>query len=86
MLNGGHAHGHGVGAYTHEICWPTDICVNPASSCGGHTSESSSESYNENFNIRAAFLHVVGDIIQSIGVVVAAIIIFINVRMFIKLY
>lgn len=75
ILNGGHAHGHGVGAYTHEICWPTDIC---ASLCGGNTSESSSESYDENFNIRAAVLHVVGDIIQGIGVVVAAIIIFIN--------
>jgi zinc transporter 2 len=32
----------------------------------------------ENINVRAAFIHVLGDLIQSIGVLIAAIIIFVK--------
>lgn len=35
---------------------------------------------NENINVQAAFLHVLGDFLQSIGVIVAAVIIKIYVR------
>lgn len=34
---------------------------------------------NDNINIRAAVIHVIGDFIQSVGVLIAAIIIYINV-------
>lgn len=33
-----------------------------------------------NINVRAAYIHVIGDFIQSFGVLIAAIIIFFNVR------
>lgn len=36
----------------------------------------------QNINVRAAFIHVIGDIIQSFGVLVAAVIIKIKVRFF----
>jgi zinc transporter 2 len=38
---------------------------------GGHAGHN-----HENMNIRAAFVHILGDIVQSIGVIIAAIIIF----------
>lgn len=40
-----------------------------------------SECKSENINVQAAFLHVLGDFLQSIGVIVAAIIIKIYVRL-----
>ncbi len=36
---------------------------------------------SENINVRAAFVHVIGDLIQSIGVVIAGYIIWIRVSM-----
>ena len=38
-----------------------------------------SHSQKENINVRAAFIHVIGDLVQSIGVFVAALIIYIRV-------
>ena len=35
---------------------------------------------NQNINVRAAFIHVIGDLIQSIGVVIAGYIIWFKVR------
>ncbi|XP_072022025.1 LOW QUALITY PROTEIN: proton-coupled zinc antiporter SLC30A2-like [Amphiura filiformis] len=67
MLHG-HSHDGGDGV-SQSLCWPTDCATK---------SEHSSEGYHDNFNIRAAFLHVIGDIVQSIGVCIAAIIIFID--------
>ncbi|VVC98811.1 unnamed protein product [Leptidea sinapis] len=47
---------------------------------GGHDAESASstpvERHTENINVRAAFIHVVGDFLQSFGVLVAAIVIY----------
>ena len=34
----------------------------------------------ENVNVRAAFIHVLGDFLQSIGVFIAALLIWFNVR------
>ncbi|KAE9417589.1 hypothetical protein Angca_003473 [Angiostrongylus cantonensis] len=42
---------------------------------GGGSNHSSDE---RNINVRAAFIHVIGDLIQSIGVLIAALIIFFN--------
>lgn len=33
-------------------------------------------SHNENINVRAAFIHVIGDVLQSVGVFCAAVIIY----------
>ena len=38
--------------------------------------------HQKNINVRAAFIHVIGDIIQSIGVLIAALIIKIKVSSF----
>jgi zinc transporter 2 len=53
------------------------------SSCGHLHSSFSSHKHDkahdhDNMNIRAAIIHIIGDIIQSIGVVIAAIIVFAN--------
>lgn len=46
----------------------------------GHTHGSSSHSHSdENINVRAAFIHVVGDFLQSVGVFVAALVIYYKV-------
>ena len=68
-------HGHSHNGIPQTLCWPTDSCTIRFDE--GH----SHGAMNDNFNIRAAFLHVIGDIIQSIGVVVAAVLIFIDVSM-----
>ena len=40
----------------------------------------------ENINVRAAFIHVIGDLIQSIGVVIAGYIIWFKVLWMMKYY
>lgn len=42
---------------------------------GGHAHDSATDS-GENINVRAAFIHVLGDVLQSIGVFCAALIIY----------
>ena len=37
--------------------------------------------HRHNVNVRAAFIHVIGDFIQSIGVLIASVLVFINVRL-----
>ncbi|XP_071520960.1 proton-coupled zinc antiporter SLC30A2-like isoform X2 [Panulirus ornatus] len=63
MGHGGHGHGHGGLGHSHGR--------------GGHGHEASAErsSNSNNINVRAAFIHVIGDLIQSIGVLIAAYII-----------
>ncbi|NXI36716.1 ZNT3 protein, partial [Galbula dea] len=58
----GHSHGHGVGSY--EQLESTGGCLPGRGPLPGSTS------------VRAAFVHVVGDLLQSIGVLVAATIIY----------
>lgn len=43
-----------------------------------HTSESTTSLAVEDLNIRAAFIHVIGDLIQSIGVLIASALIWYN--------
>ena len=56
-----HSHGH---SHSHEEL--------------GHSSDShgSSHKNSENLNVRAAFIHVIGDFIQSLGVLIAATVIY----------
>lgn len=44
----------------------------------GGASAPSGHGHSENMNVRAAFIHVLGDVVQSIGVFCAAIIIYFN--------
>lgn len=41
-----------------------------------HGGSSAGHSHAENINVRAAFIHVLGDVVQSIGVFCAAIVIY----------
>lgn len=43
---------------------------------GGHGHGEGGHSHSENINVRAAFIHVVGDVLQSIGVFCAALVIY----------
>jgi len=62
---GGHGHSHGGGGHGH--------------SHGGHGHSHGDEGdKKENINVRAAFIHVLGDLIQSLGVLIAAFIIKFN--------
>lgn len=61
-----HGHGHGGGSsHSHGGGSP-------------HSHGSSTQS-EENINVRAAFIHVVGDFIQSVGVCAAAFVIYFKV-------
>ncbi|XP_018011423.1 zinc transporter 2 isoform X2 [Hyalella azteca] len=80
---GGHSHGH---SHSHSSGASEQVVVNVDNSVTAHSSAttpiaSSSTSRQptrnnaKNINIRAAFIHVVGDLLQSIGVLIAAYII-----------
>lgn len=67
-----HQHGHSHGGYSH----------------GGHSHDRNHDLENgdikgeytkRNINVRAAFIHVLGDFIQSVGVFVAALVIYFKV-------
>lgn len=66
-----HAHGSGY----HQI---DEDGQSPASH--GHSHTPSLLGNHGNTSVRAAFIHVLGDLLQSVGVMVAAIIIFFRVR------
>ena len=66
-FGGGHGHSHGSEKHVEE--------ANESSALNGQ-----SEHRGRNINVRAAFVHVIGDLVQSIGVLCAAIIIKIKVR------
>lgn len=61
---GGVPHGHSHHGHSHGETGNFD------------ESHGSSHSHVENLNVRAAFIHVVGDFIQSLGVLIAATIIY----------
>ncbi|VDD89337.1 unnamed protein product [Enterobius vermicularis] len=63
---GGHTHSHGRNALSNS----------EQRSEGAN--RSSNEGSDQNINVRAAMVHVIGDMIQSIGVLVAAVVIYIN--------
>ncbi|GMR32130.1 hypothetical protein PMAYCL1PPCAC_02325, partial [Pristionchus mayeri] len=73
---GGGSHGHSHGGHGHEHGEEEEghrhSHEGSESSSSGHTHEHS----EQNINVRAAFIHVLGDLIQSVGVLVAALVIF----------
>ncbi|XGW05328.1 hypothetical protein V3C99_016027 [Haemonchus contortus] len=72
LFFGGHAHSHGGGGHSHGgSVVPTDNYESFPEASGKHSG-------SPNINVRAAFIHVIGDLVQSVGVLVAALIIFFN--------
>ena len=75
----GHSHGHNSshchGGHSHSIGRDvTDAESEPLLSYNDNSSPA------ENINVRAAFIHVIGDFVQSLGVLVAAIVIYYKVK------
>ena len=73
VLGHGHGHSHGGG---HGHAHGRSRRQQP----GEEGRRKKKRSISENINVRAAFIHVIGDLIQSIGVVIAGYIIWIWVR------
>lgn len=82
ILHGGschvfhHNHSHGSDLLKHQALrgsgeMKEELQINDSSSL----TTTQSECKSENINVEAAFLHVLGDFIQSIGVIIAAVII-----------
>lgn len=74
----GHGHSHGLGGGSHSH----DDTKQLASKEDGLAKSPSSfviENEGENVNVRAAFIHVLGDFLQSAGVFVAALVIWFKV-------
>ncbi|GMT17368.1 hypothetical protein PFISCL1PPCAC_8665, partial [Pristionchus fissidentatus] len=67
--SGGHGHSHGglrYGSHGHS---------HGGNDGHSHEGEEGTSSTRKNVNVRAAFVHVIGDLVQSVGVLIAAIII-----------
>ena len=75
----GHSHGHGEHGHSHGAGGHVGNHDNPFTAESG-TSAVVRQPPKKNINIRAAFIHVIGDLIQSIGVLIAAYIIKYKVR------
>ncbi|VDM74985.1 unnamed protein product [Strongylus vulgaris] len=69
---GGHSHSHLGGGHGHEDA-EHGMIINFYISPQGQQSDE-----EPNINVRAAFIHVLGDLIQSVGVLIAALIIYFN--------
>lgn len=67
---------------SYSVCYSMGLTLHQHShshgGVGSHSHEASGQN-NANINVRAAYIHVLGDIIQSLGVLVAAIIVYIKV-------
>lgn len=70
---------------SYSMCYSMGLTLHQHShSHGGvasHSHEASGQS-SANINVRAAYIHVLGDIIQSLGVLVAAVIVYCKVSNF----
>ena len=74
----GHSHGHDHGHKHGHVNHGANLDVEGGQSQGGdstHSHQSHDHDHQENLNIRAAFVHVLGDLVQSIGVLIAAVVI-----------
>lgn len=84
----GHSHSHSHNHSQNHIHFQTSTQESPVTADNNREKNSSDKdslithhynhSHMENVNIRAAFLHILGDLVQSIGVIIAAVIIVIE--------
>ncbi|KAG6441915.1 zinc transporter 2 isoform X5 [Manduca sexta] len=74
-----HGHSHGGGGHGHSHGSSNPVLNNKKERPESDVESSSShqhEHHTENINVRAAFIHVLGDFLQSFGVLIAAIVIY----------
>lgn len=63
-----HGHTHGIGSHTHD--GSSNIRLEDGKA------HIQAHNHSENINVRAAYIHVLGDLVQSLGVLLAAAIIY----------
>ncbi|XP_071142410.1 proton-coupled zinc antiporter SLC30A2-like isoform X1 [Mytilus edulis] len=72
-----HSHSHGGISHSHDSPARQNYkTINNQDVEEGDHSNHSGHSHQSNINVRAAFIHVMGDLIQSVGVLIAAIMIY----------
>ncbi|XP_020611499.1 zinc transporter 2-like [Orbicella faveolata] len=71
----GHNHSHGGGSHSHGASHSSHNGKVESVSTNRLTRSGSLSTEKQNINVRAAFIHVLGDIVQSVGVLIAAYII-----------
>ncbi|CAC5379375.1 SLC30A2 [Mytilus coruscus] len=72
-----HSHSHGGSSHSHDSPAKQNYkSINNRDVEEDDHSNHSNHSHQSNINVRAAFIHVMGDLIQSVGVLIAAIMIF----------
>lgn len=88
-LGGGHTHSHGNSSSSHD-----DNDHHGHSHSGGINdgdmsnetdglvADKSKSKQKKDLNVRAAFVHVIGDLVQSVGVFIAALFIYFKVKTF----
>lgn len=85
LHGGGHGHSHGGGepGHGHSHNGGTKLTKNASSSTSlsddSDDQHSDKNNTGQNINVRAAFIHVIGDFFQSLGVLIAAYIIYYHV-------
>lgn len=68
----GHGHSHSSGEHSHGDSHSVENAIDSSDS-------TSKVKHKNNVNVRAAFIHVLGDLLQSVGVLIASFIIFYKV-------
>ena len=93
-LGGGHTHSHGNNSssshghthdshgHSHSINDGGDT-TGSSSETDGLVADKSKSKLKKDLNVRAAFVHVIGDLVQSVGVFIAALFIYFKVRTFV---
>lgn len=76
----GHNHSHGGGSHSHGASHSSHNGKVESVSTNRITRSASLSTEKQNINVRAAFIHVLGDIVQSVGVLIAAYIIKFKVK------
>ncbi|KAL3314295.1 hypothetical protein Ciccas_007090 [Cichlidogyrus casuarinus] len=72
----GHGHSHGGISHGHSHAKPEPKHTKTPVADGNCDTSINKPEQKENINVRAAYIHVIGDLLQSIGVMVAAIVIY----------
>ena len=68
-----HQHGHG---HTHGVSHSNNVEAGETHNQGSHGHTHDAKEQKENINVKAAFIHVIGDFVQSLGVFTAALVIY----------
>jgi len=75
-----HSHGGGGGSHSHAASYHNGTVESVTVTSNRITRSMSLSTEKQNINVRAAFIHVLGDIVQSVGVLIAAYIIKFKVK------